>query len=41
LCSPLLSGGGQFQLPHCITVDSAGNIYAADSGNDRIQKFAP
>jgi len=38
---PLLSGGGQFQFAHCIAVDSASNIYVADSGNDRIQKLAP
>lgn len=33
-------GNGQFNLPGGIDVDSAGNIYVADSGNDRVQKFA-
>jgi DNA-binding beta-propeller fold protein YncE len=40
------SGNGQFNAvdidaysPSGIAVDSSGNIYATDSGNDRIQKF--
>ena len=33
------SGNGQFKLPLGIAVDAAGNVYVADAGNDRIQKF--
>ncbi len=32
-------GGGQFQDPRGIAVDEAGNVYVADSGNNRIQVF--
>ena len=35
------SGVGQFSDPHDIAVDSEGNVYAADTDNDRIQKFDP
>ncbi len=31
---------GQFNLPLGIAVDSSGNVYVADTGNYRIQKFA-
>ena len=33
------SGSGQFAYPSGIAVDKGGNIYVADNGNDRIQKF--
>jgi len=32
---------GQFTLPESIVQDSEGNIYVADSFNDRIEKFDP
>ena len=33
------SKNGEFKGPSGIAVDSAGNIYVADTRNDRIQKF--
>ncbi len=33
------SGNGQFRYPVGIAFDSTGNIYIADSGNNRVQKF--
>ena len=33
------SGNGQFIDPHGVAVDSSGNVYVADLGNHRIQKF--
>ena len=33
------SSDGQFVYPHGIAIDSSGNVYVADSGNSRIQKF--
>ena len=33
------SGNGQFAGPYGIALDSNDNIYVADSGNNRIQKF--
>ena len=33
------SGDGQFQIPSGVDVDASGNIYVADTGNDRIQVF--
>src|SRR5713226_3775049 len=33
------SGDGQFNLPDGLGVDSSGNVYVADAGNSRIQKF--
>ena len=32
---------GAFYNPCGVAVDSAGNVYVADYGNNRIQKFAP
>jgi len=32
-------GDSQFQLPYGVAVDNAGNVYVADTSNDRIQKF--
>jgi DNA-binding beta-propeller fold protein YncE len=44
--SSMFEGGkgtekGQFDLPRGITVDAAGNVLVADTGNGRIQKFSP
>jgi DNA-binding beta-propeller fold protein YncE len=33
------TGDGEFDRPRGIAVDSNGNVYVADSGNNRIQKF--
>src|SRR4030042_1741132 len=33
------SGDGQFNYPAGVAVDSSGNVYVADLGNHRIQKF--
>jgi DNA-binding beta-propeller fold protein YncE len=30
---------GQFQLPHMLCVDSQGDVYVAEVGNKRVQKF--
>ena len=30
---------GQFNSPFGVAVDSSGNVYIADAGNDRVQKF--
>jgi DNA-binding beta-propeller fold protein YncE len=34
------SGDGQFYHPQGVSVDSAGNVYVADTDNHRIQKFS-
>ena len=34
-------GPGQFDAPAAIALDRQGNIYVADWGNHRIQKFSP
>jgi DNA-binding beta-propeller fold protein YncE len=33
------SGAGQLNSPRDIAIDGAGNIYVADAGNNRVQKF--
>ena len=33
------TGNGQFNDPEGVAVDSGGNIYVADTVNNRIQKF--
>lgn len=32
---------GQFRFPYGMAVDAAGNVYVADTGNNRIQKLSP
>ena len=32
-------GPGQFEMPHCMAMDSKGRLYVGDRGNDRIQVF--
>jgi sugar lactone lactonase YvrE len=32
-------GDGEFDYPRGIAVDTAGNVFVADTGNDRVQKF--
>jgi DNA-binding beta-propeller fold protein YncE len=34
-------GNGQFDSPHGIAADSAGNIFISDTHNGRIEKFSP
>jgi len=34
------SGDGQFNMPRSAAVDSDGNVYVADTSNNRIQKFS-
>jgi DNA-binding beta-propeller fold protein YncE len=35
------SANGEFKFPNGIAIDSSGNVYVADTGNQRIQKFGP
>lgn len=35
------SGAGQFNIPHGITLDEAGNVYVADRENNRVEEFDP
>lgn len=35
------NAAGQFNFPRAVAVDSAGKIYVADSGNNRVQVFGP
>ncbi len=35
------TGPGQFNFPRAVAVDSQGNVYVADSGNNRIVVFGP
>ena len=35
------SGPGQFNRPYDVKTDSAGNVYVADTTNNRIEKFSP
>jgi len=35
------NGKGQFDSPRAVATDRAGNIFVADTGNGRIQKFSP
>jgi tripartite motif-containing protein 71 len=35
------SGNGQFKEPKGIAIDKEGNVWVADRGNNRIQKFIP
>jgi len=32
---------GQFELPHMLAFDKAGNLYVAEVGGERLQKFQP
>jgi DNA-binding beta-propeller fold protein YncE len=35
------TGEGRFDTPRGIALDSAGNIFVADTGNGRVEKFSP
>jgi streptogramin lyase len=35
------TGKGQFDSPTAITLDDSGNVFIADTGNSRIEKFSP
>jgi DNA-binding beta-propeller fold protein YncE len=34
-------GNGQFNVPDGVALDALGNVYVADSFNNRVQKFTP
>jgi DNA-binding beta-propeller fold protein YncE len=34
-------GEGEFSVPYGVAVDKNGNVYVAEEGNNRIQKFKP
>jgi len=38
---PLESGDGQLSRPEHVSIDSEGNVFVVDRGNQRIQVFAP
>jgi tripartite motif-containing protein 71 len=35
------SGNGQFSSPRGLAVNATGTLYIADTGNNRIQEWAP
>ncbi|MFA5414209.1 MAG: PKD domain-containing protein [Methanoregula sp.] len=35
-----IHGDGSFQYPNGVAIDSSGNVYVADTNNNRIQKFS-
>jgi tripartite motif-containing protein 71 len=35
------AGQGDYEHPQAVTVDAAGNVYVADTGNDRVVKLNP
>ncbi len=37
----LPAGDRQFKMPSGVAADASGNVYVADTGNHRIQKFSP
>ena len=34
------TGDGQFKIPHSLAIDLFGNVYVADTGNNRVEKFS-
>ncbi|HKQ21582.1 MAG TPA: hypothetical protein VJS91_06055 [Nitrososphaeraceae archaeon] len=35
------NGDGQFSKPEHVNIDSSGNVYVVDRGNQRMQVFSP